>query len=90
MRYPRQIAFECCRYLIGDEPLPVRLHWCGRSFLKLVPGNTSPELWPTVQSYQDRIRDVLLLETHEQERLAMSILTEFVPLVANREEVGAL
>lgn len=87
--YPREIAYECCRYLIGEEPLPVRLHWCGRSFLKLVPGNTPPEVWPMVERYQERIRHVLLLDTHEQELLAMDILTEFASMVADREQVGA-
>jgi hypothetical protein len=85
--YPHQIACSCASSLIGDEPLPVRLRRCEGYFLRLVPGNTPEALWSTVESFQRRLRFVLLLEAWGQERLATDILTVFLPLVSTRDEV---
>lgn len=81
MSYPRQIAFECANHLVGEEPLAERLRWCEWSFLKLVPGNTPEELWPTVWQFQRRLLFVPTLEPHELEQLAMDILTGFASSV---------
>lgn len=88
--YPRQIAFECANHIVGEEPLAERLRWCEWSVLKLVPGNTPEELWPTVWQFQLRLLFVPMLEPHELEQLAMDILTEFVPSVAGAPDEALL